>query len=139
MKNILEISIRIILTTFLISILFCTFCNNFVYADPPGYRPQDDNKTEEFKTDEWSPSSSTFNEKRKITEIGNRIIGTIQVIGSFASVIALIIIGIRYMVGSVEEKAQYKETMVPYIIGAVLVFGITTTLRIVYDIAQSVN
>lgn len=132
MKNILEISIRIILTTFLISILFCTFCNKYTFAEEMNLR-------EEFNTGEWNPSSSTFNEKRKITEIGNRIIGTIQVIGSFASVIALIIIGIRYMVGSVEEKAQYKETMVPYIIGAVLVFGITTTLRIVYDIAQSVN
>ena len=49
------------------------------------------------------------------------------------------IIGIRYMAGSVEAKAQYKETLGPYFIGAVLVFGITTTLKIVYDIAQSLN
>ena len=35
------------------------------------------------------------------------------------------------MAGSIEEKAQYKETLGPYFIGAVLVFGIITVLKIV--------
>ena len=143
MKNILEINIKIILMTFLVLILICTFCSNYVYADPPGHRPQDDNKnmvlSEDFNTNDWNPSSSTQHEEQKLKEIGNKIIGTIQVIGSIVSVLAIIIIGIRYMACSVEEKAQYKETMGPYFIGAVLVFGITTLLKIVYDIAQSVN
>lgn len=146
MKNILEISIKIILITLLISIIFCTFCNNFVYADPPVYRNNTNNNTfeemnikEKFNTGDWKPDKDTDNADNKLKEVGNKIIGTIQVIGSIVSVIALMIIGIRYMVGSVEEKAQYKETMVPYIIGAVLVFGITTTLRIIFELAQSLN
>ena len=43
------------------------------------------------------------------------------------------------MLGSVEEKAQYKETLGPYFLGAVLVFGITNVLSIVYNIAISLN
>ena len=132
--------------------IFCTFNTNYVYAkEAQGLtereRTEDSSKNvssdwgmkEEFNTDEWKPTSSTTHEEQKLKEIGNKIIGTIQVIGSIVSVIAIMIIGIRYMACSVEEKAQYKETMGPYFIGAVLVFGITTALRIVYDIAQSLN
>lgn len=32
------------------------------------------------------------------------------------------IIGIKYMTGSLEEKANYKKTMVPYLVGCVILF-----------------
>ena len=41
------------------------------------------------------------------------------------------------MMGSVEEKAEYKKTLKPYLIGAILVFGITNLLGIVQDIVAS--
>ena len=70
----------------------------------------------------------------KLEAIGNNIIGVIQVIGTGSSVVALIIIGIKYMMGSVEEKAQYKETMKPYLIGAIMLFGITNILYIIQSV-----
>ena len=100
----------------------------------------------DFDPDEWKP-----NDDQQITEgqettgaiganrlmsIGNSIIGIIQIVGSFTSVIVLIIIGIRYMMGSVEERAEYKKAMTPYIIGAVMVFAITNILSIVVGIVQ---
>lgn len=66
----------------------------------------------------------------------NEIIGLVQMIGTITSVLALIIIGIKYMVGSVEEKAEYKKTMKPYLIGAVMVFSIT---NIIFVIEKLVN
>lgn len=122
-------------------ILFCTFNNKYVYAeDTPSWEV-----TDEFNAGEWDPKDSKgdiidiTNADKKVSDIGNRIIGAIQVVGSLVSVIALIIIGIRYMLGSVEEKAQYKETLGPYILGAGLVFGISNILGIVYNIATSLN
>ena len=50
----------------------------------------------------------------KFHEKVNNFITVIQVVGSIASVVALIIIGIRYMYSSVEEKAEYKKTMLGY-------------------------
>ena len=41
-------------------------------------------------------------------------------------------IGIKYMLGSVEEKAKHKQTLMPYLIGAVLVFSETTIPQILY-------
>ncbi len=57
------------------------------------------------------------------TNVGNTVVGVIKVVGIFVSVGALMVIGIKYMMGSAEEKAEYKKVMIPYIIGAVLVFA----------------
>lgn len=67
-------------------------------------------------------------------EITGRILGRIQVIGSIISVVALIVIGIRYMLSSVQEKANLKGVLIYYIIGAVLVFATSNVLSIVYNI-----
>ena len=50
--------------------------------------------------------------------------------------IGLMILAIKYMLGSVEEKAQYKKTMFPYVIGCVLIFGITNILAIIIDMVS---
>lgn len=69
---------------------------------------------------------------------GNRIVGIIKVIGVFVSVGALMAIGIKYMMGSAEEKAEYKKVMIPYIIGAVLLFAASLFADKIADFAQSV-
>ena len=42
------------------------------------------------------------------------------------------------MIGSVEEKAEYKKTMGPYALGAVMVFAITNILSIIGLIARNI-
>ncbi len=61
-----------------------------------------------------------------------------QIIGSIISVICLVVIGIKYMMGSAEEKAEYKKTLMPYMIGAILIFAITNILSIIYDVAVKI-
>ena len=67
------------------------------------------------------------------------VIGAVQVVGSLVSVVCLIVIGIKYMMGSVEEKAEYKKTLMPYFLGSIMVFGISNLLQIVYQIAINLN
>ena len=74
-----------------------------------------------------------------ITNVGNGIVTIVTTIGSILSVIVLIILGIKYMMGSVEERADYKKTMMPYIIGAALVFAASTIANIVYKIATNIG
>ena len=70
--------------------------------------------------------------------LGNSIVTILTTIGSVVSVIVLIILGIKYMTGSVEEKAEYKKTMMPYVIGAALVFAASTIAGIIYGIANNI-
>ena len=67
-----------------------------------------------------------------------RVTGLIYYIGVFLSVGILMVIGIKYITGSIEEKAQYKETMVPYFIGAILLFGGINILKIIYNLVTKV-
>lgn len=71
--------------------------------------------------------------KDATTEIGNKILGLIQVTGTLISVGALMIMGIRYMMGSLEERASYKKSMIPYIVGAVLLFAAVNITSIIYN------
>lgn len=67
----------------------------------------------------------------------NAFISILSTIGSVVSVIALIALGLKYMMGSIEEKAEYKETLKPYLIGAFLVFTISLIPNIIYKIMQN--
>ena len=82
--------------------------------------------------DYWKPS---FNgENTKFNSIIGKLVGALQTIGSIISVAALAILGIKYMISSVEEKAKYKETMIAYVIGCLLVFGISNVTSIIYNL-----
>ena len=76
----------------------------------------------------------TDQSSNKVMDMGNKIIGAIQLIGSIVSVLTLVVLGIKYMAGSVEERAEYKKTMMPYVVGAVMVFAITNLLKILENV-----
>ncbi len=86
------------------------------------------------------PSDFTGNPNYSTTSIrnlGNNIIQIISVIGSSISVIVLVVLGIKYMMGSAEEKAEYKKTLLPYLIGAALVFAASSIAGIVFNFTSS--
>lgn len=64
-------------------------------------------------------------------EAGNKILGVVKVIVAFVAVAGAMILGVRYMMASVEEKAQIHQTLVLYVIGVVLAFGIVGIVEIV--------
>lgn len=111
--------IRIILI-FAIILLIFNNCNVQAIVDPTK------------NPDTYSPVRDT--EEPELLEMGGKILGIINVIGLVVSVITLMIMGIKYMIGSVEEKAEYKRMMMPYLIGAILVFSATTIPNIIYKI-----
>ncbi len=39
------------------------------------------------------------------------------------------------MMGSVSEKAEYKKTLMPYVIGASLVFAASSIAQLIYSLA----
>lgn len=76
-------------------------------------------------------TGSSFNSKVGV------ILGVIATAGSIIAVIALVGIGIKYMSGSVQEKAEYKKTLKPYLIGAIMIFGISNLLNPIYKIVTN--
>lgn len=74
-----------------------------------------------------------------ISNVGNSIVGIIQTIGIIISVITLIVLGIKYMMGSAEEKAEYKKTLLPYVIGAALIFAASVFAQLLYNMFTGIS
>ncbi len=92
-----------------------------------------------FNTNTYAPTSTTdASNASEIQRIGNIAIGAVRAVASIVSVIVLIVMGIKYLLGSVEEKAEYKKTMFPYVIGALLVFSINIIIEIVIGVAKGI-
>lgn len=128
MKSIiLKLITLIISIVVLLPLLNCIFINesNAAKFNPNPY-------VEDIKPDVAEGTSN-------LDQIGRNIIGLIRGVGTIASVVVLIVMGIRYMMGSAEEKAEYKKSMVPYVIGALLVFAITNILAIIVEIAGAIE
>lgn len=75
----------------------------------------------------------------KVVNLGATIVTIMKTVGIVVAVVILLILGIKYMMGSAEEKAEYKKTMIPYLVGAILIFASTTIVNVVYNIANGVN
>ena len=71
--------------------------------------------------------------------VGQKIIGIIQVVGIIISVICLMVLGIKYMMGSAEEKADYKKSMIPYLVGAILIFAASALAQVVYQFVTGIS
>ena len=74
-----------------------------------------------------------------ISNVGANIVSIITTIGIIVAVIVLLVLGIKYMMGSAAEKAEYKKTMIPYLVGAVLIFGASAIAKAVISMSQSIT
>ena len=90
-----------------------------------------------------SPSDITADPTVKgateIKTVGKKVVGILQAVGVILSVIVLIVLGIKYMMGSAEEKAEYKKTMMPYIVGAALIFAASAFAQVIYQFFTGVT
>lgn len=123
MKKVLKIAI-------ILMMIFTIFAQiSLVYAD-------DSIGGKSLNPDEWKPQqngdTSVLNSRAKI------ITTAIRSVGIVISVIVLMIIGIKQMTASVEEKSIIKQSMPGYIIGAIMVFAITAIPTIIYEMVNGI-
>ena len=117
-------SIKIIISILMIILLFSNtpvFATVDPYEDPDYYDPTIESGDEE------------------LGKKAGKILGIVNTVGAVCSVAIIAIIGIKYILGSVEEKAEYKKTMLGYIIGAILLFSASTLPNILYNIGTSIG
>ena len=88
---------------------------------------------------EWKPHDLGMQDYDEVVDVAVVIIAVIRYVGVAVSIIVLLIIGIKYMTGTVQEKAEYKKTMIPYIIGALLIFAATTIVNVLYGMFANIS
>ncbi len=71
-----------------------------------------------------------------LKNMSNTLYNILLVVGIVIAVIVGLILGIKFILGSVEEKAEIKAMLIPYIIGCIVVFGAFTIWQIVVILLQ---
>lgn len=77
-------------------------------------------------------------EESSLQSFSNAFYNIFLTVGTAIAVIAGIIIGIKYMLGSVEEQADVKRMLVPYAVGCVVVFGSFGIWKIIIEILNNI-
>ena len=108
-----------VLSIIVIALMLSVIATNFVYAVDPG-----------------TISSVAVAGASGIKNTGGKILNLIQTVGSVVAVLVLVVLGIKYMMGSTEEKAEYKKTLIPYVVGAILIFAASNIASMVYKAAS---
>lgn len=63
------------------------------------------------------------------------IIGIVQIVGVAVAVIACIVMGIRYILSTTEDRADIKKKLIPFVIGGIIFFGATGILQLISSLA----
>lgn len=69
-----------------------------------------------------------------LKNVSDVVYNVLLAVGIIAAVIVGLIIGIKYMLGSVAEKAETKELLAPYIVGCVIIFGAFAIWKIIVEL-----
>ena len=74
-----------------------------------------------IKTDDKNSNNNI--DSQQLSDFFNPIYNVALIIGIIVSVIVGAILGIKFMTGSVEQKADTKKLLIPYVAGCIAVFG----------------
>ena len=110
-----------VLTVLLLAIILITFATNVLAADGP-IKPSD--------------IKESYADAGDLTTKAGQIMGMIRNIAAIAAVIIIMILGVKYMLGSVEEKADYKKSFIPLIIGIILVVAAASIATFIFNMAE---
>lgn len=119
-------AIKVLFVLVILTSIFCATNSVMAALNSSGVNPSS------YKGD------STYN-TGSINTIGNQVITIVSTVGTIFSVIVLVVLGIKYMMGSAEEKAEYKKTLLPYIIGAALVFAASSIATIIFNFTSNLG
>ena len=88
----------------------------------------DDEMKNLINKNDWTDTTGT---DEKVQNVTNTMIITVRIVGTAIAIIMLIVIGAKYMIAAPGEKADIKKAAIPYIIGAILLFGAVQVLGLI--------
>ena len=89
------------------------------------------------KADESLQSAESMIDENQLKDASNTLYNTLLAVGTVLTVIIGGIIGIQFLLASAEDKAKIKEALIPYVIGAVVIFGAFGIWKLVVELGNS--
>lgn len=109
-------------------LIFSYIVPNLIYATEP----------------KWN-STTQFDDKndKDLNDSVRKVIGSIlnvtRIIGTGMALIMLVVVAIKYMMAAPGERADIKKHAIPFVIGAVVLFGASGILTIIQNFAINIG
>lgn len=120
-KKLIKIIFLILFIVFIFS-----FCNMVIAATGSEL-------TEKFN----GVSENTTSGEDIIVKIIGAVLSAVRIVAIGVSIIMISVLGIKYMSVAPSEKANIKNQLITFTIGAAVVFGTTTILKIIMNLATN--
>ncbi len=89
--------------------------------------------------DDFKPGDLTASDTATAFRSAGVIVNAIINVGLVISIVMFMVLGMKYMMGSIEERAEYKKTLMPMIIGTLMLFLSGKIVSIIWGIMSQVN
>ena len=71
-----------------------------------------------------------------VKDVAGNVIKLIRNVAAIAAVVIISILGIKYMIGSTEERAEYKKSFIPLIVGIVVVLAASSIASLIFSMGS---
>lgn len=99
---------------------------SFIPISNAGFWDDVKNSGDAFINDGQNQASSSNGpgvDQDDVDALMNQIYNALLILGVVLSVLIGAVLGIKFMIGSVEEQAKIKEMLLPYVSGCIVTFG----------------
>lgn len=90
----------------------------------------------QLEDDMKNPSNQAADETKDIRAMVAKVINLIRNVAVIGGVLLLTIIGFKYMLGSAEEKADYKKSLIPLVVGIVVVMAASQIMSMIFGFLE---
>lgn len=106
----------------------------------PKQEQQDsDNLSKDYiNPDSFDPSSYSNLDESTVKKYGSKFLGILTTISIIISVITIMLVGLKILVSAPSEKAQYKEHLMPVVIGAIFISSIMAIITTLANFAEKI-
>lgn len=77
-------------------------------------------------------NSATGGDIGDAATIGGNIVNWIWGISIVVAVVVVMITGLKFIVGSTQEKAEYKKSLIPLVVGVLILVFATTIVKVLF-------
>lgn len=128
MKKVLKISLTLLLLSCILLISFQTCSHASVYSsEMQGLIKESENFTD------------ATNSVDKVNNLIATIITSIRIAGVAVAVVILLVLAMKYMTAAPGDKADIKKSLINYVIGAVIFFGVIGILEIISKFSAAIK
>lgn len=80
--------------------------------------------------------NTTTIDGQMLNDTSNFIYNTLLIIGICIAVLIGTVLGIQFITGSVEQKVKVKESLIPFVVGCVVIFSAFGIWKLVIEILK---